>query len=327
MSHTNPRIIEMLSYRLCGPATALLLALISNPASAHVTLEVSEERAGATFKAVMRVPHGCEGQATETLRIAIPEGFTGVKPMPKAGWQLRTVLDGAGAVREVVWSGGNLPDAHYDEFVLRGQISREIAAPATLSFKAFQECASAKVAWDQVPAKGQPASELKYPAPTLRIIPAVAAASALAVPVFKAGALTIEQPWVRATPPGARVGGGYLRVTNSGGQPDRLIGGSLVAAGAVEVHEMVQDGGMMRMRELEKGLDIPANGSIELKPGGLHLMFMGLKRPLSVGESLEGTLVFERAGTVKVQFGVQPIGAAAPSSPGGAAVADPHAHH
>jgi copper(I)-binding protein len=138
---------------------------------------------------------------------------------------------------------------------------------------------------------------------------------------LRAGDLVIEQPWTRATPPGARVAGGYLRITNTGREADRLVGGSLAVAGSVEVHEMSNEGGVMRMRELAGGLDIPPGGTVELKPGGLHVMFMGLKQPLVAGQPVEGTLVFQKAGTVAVRFSVGAIGS------GKAPDADPHAHH
>ena len=125
---------------------------------------------------------------------------------------------------------------------------------------------------------------------------------------YKAGALVIEAPWARATPAGARVGGGYLKITNTGQQLDRLIGGSLSAAAEVEVHEMTMKDGIMRMRKLE-GLEIKPGQSVELKPGGYHLMFMGLREGLKDKQAVKGTLVFEKAGSVDVEFLVAPIGA------------------
>jgi copper(I)-binding protein len=129
---------------------------------------------------------------------------------------------------------------------------------------------------------------------------------------IKAGDLTIEKPWARATPKGAEVGAGYLVIRNNGAAPDRLTGGSADFAG-VEVHEMSKQDGVMKMRELKDGLEIPAHGSVKLAPGGDHLMFTGLKRPLVKGETVKATLTFERAGGVAVDFSVQGIGAAGPS--------------
>lgn len=133
-------------------------------------------------------------------------------------------------------------------------------------------------------------------------------ASALAQ-TYKAGALTIEAPWARATPGGAKVAGGYLTIANTGTAPDRLVGGTLALAEKGEVHDMSMRGGVMRMRELDNGLAIPAGGRVELRPGGLHLMFTGLKGGLKEGDSVRGTLVFDKAGTVQVEFKVRSVGA------------------
>ena len=126
---------------------------------------------------------------------------------------------------------------------------------------------------------------------------------------YKVGSLVIESPWIRATPAGARVAGGYVKITNSGDTPDRLIGGSLPVAADVEVHEMKMDGAMMKMRRLKDGLEIGAGKSVELKPGGFHLMFTGLREGLKEKQTVKGTLRFEKAGTVDVEYTVAPIGA------------------
>lgn len=136
--------------------------------------------------------------------------------------------------------------------------------------------------------------------------------SAAFAQTYTAGALTIDAPWSRATPGGAKIAGGYVRIANTGSEPDRLVGGTLAVATGVEVHEMSVQDGVMRMRPLNEGLVIPPGSTVELKPGGLHLMFMGLKSPLAEGDSINGTLVFDKAGTVAVEFKVRRIGAAAP---------------
>ncbi len=137
-------------------------------------------------------------------------------------------------------------------------------------------------------------------------------ASAEPAPI-RIGALTIEAAWTRATPQGARVGGGYMTITNTGNAPDRLVGGSFPLAGRFEVHEMAVNNGVMTMRELSMGLEIPAGRKVELKPGGLHVMFLDLKSQLREGQPIKGTLVFEKAGTVDVEYRVAPIGARAPA--------------
>ena len=126
---------------------------------------------------------------------------------------------------------------------------------------------------------------------------------------YKVGPLVVEAPWARATPGGAQVGGAYLKITNTGAETDRLIGGSLPIATSVEVHEMSMTDGVMRMRKLEKGLEIKPGQTVELKPGGYHIMFMGLREGLKQGQPIKGALVFEKAGTVEVEYLVAPIGA------------------
>lgn len=124
-----------------------------------------------------------------------------------------------------------------------------------------------------------------------------------------AGDIRVEHPWARATPGGARVGGAFATIDNTGASPDRLVGATAEVAGRVEIHEMAVTDGIMTMRPLADGLEIPAHGAVALKPGSYHLMLMQLKAPLEAGKSFAGTLVFERAGTVPVRFEVAPIGA------------------
>jgi copper(I)-binding protein len=132
---------------------------------------------------------------------------------------------------------------------------------------------------------------------------------------YKVGALVIAAPWTRATPGGAQVGGAYLKITNTGTDTDRLIGGSLPTAAAVEVHEMSMTDGVMKMRKLDKGLEIAPGKTVELKPGGYHIMFTGLREGLKQGQPVKGTLVFEKAGTVEVEYRVAPIGAQSGDAP------------
>ena len=119
----------------------------------------------------------------------------------------------------------------------------------------------------------------------------------------------IEKPWTRATAPGAQVAGGYMTVRNAGAA-DKLIAASSPVAAKVELHIHVNDNGVMKMREVPGGYEIPAKGSFELKPGGAHLMFMDLKAPLKEGDKVPVTLKFEKAGEVKAEFRVGGMGAA-----------------
>ena len=145
---------------------------------------------------------------------------------------------------------------------------------------------------------------------------AALAATAIAVPAvahdYKVGALEISHPWTRATPPSAKAGGGFLVIENKGTTPDRLVSAQSNAAQKVEIHEMKMDGNVMRMRELAGGLEIPPGGTVTLKPGGLHIMFMELKAPFAKDAKVPVTLVFEKAGKIDVDFAVQDMGAAEP---------------
>lgn len=140
-----------------------------------------------------------------------------------------------------------------------------------------------------------------------------AAALACATPTvagdYKAGDLKIGEPWTRVTPPGAAVAGGFMTITNTGKEADRLLGGSASISKRLEVHEMTMDGGVMKMRELAKGLEIKPGETIELKPGSYHVMFMELTTPPALGTPVKGQLKFEKAGTVDVEYKVAPLGA------------------
>jgi copper(I)-binding protein len=125
---------------------------------------------------------------------------------------------------------------------------------------------------------------------------------------YKLGNLVIGHPWSRATPKGATVAAGYMTLTNNGTTPDRLIAGSSEAAPKFEIHEMSMDGGVMKMRELKNGLEIPPGATVALKPGSYHVMLVGLTHPLAKGDRVKGTLTFEKAGKVDVEFVVEAIG-------------------
>lgn len=133
---------------------------------------------------------------------------------------------------------------------------------------------------------------------------------------YRAGPLSIQHPWSRETAVGQAVGGGFLTIANSGSREDRLLAGTAAVAAEVQLHTMTMDGGVMRMRQVTDGIAIPAKGSVELKPGGYHIMFMGLKRQLRQGERVPVTLRFQRAGSVTVQFAVQPVGSTGPMEVG-----------
>jgi uncharacterized protein YcnI len=148
---------------------------------AHVTLETGQAEPNGSYKAVLRVGHGCEGKPTTAIRVQIPEGVIAVKPMPKTGWQVDTVKDKyqrpydyfgselTEGVRQIAWTGGELRDDFYDEFVFVGRLTA--FEPGTLlHFPTVQECAGGVHRWIEIPAAGQDPDELDEPAPQLEII-------------------------------------------------------------------------------------------------------------------------------------------------------------
>ncbi len=303
-------------------AGAITLASLS-AASAHMTLETAEAAAGGSYKAVIRVPHGCDGAATTEIRVKVPEGFYRVKPMPHAGWQLETVT-GAYAntymdhgrpvsegVTEVIWTGGELPDAHYDEFVMRGSLSSDIAPGTALYFPAVQLCADGSaIHWTATGEAGD-----GEPAPKLTVTAAQVGDDhhghddAMAPDHVTLGDLEIDGAFARATLPGAPVGGGFMTITNNGDADDRLIAASSDAAGELQLHNMRMDGEVMKMYRMTDGIPVPAHETVTLSPGGMHVMFMQLNGPLVEDSVIDVELTFEKAGTVTVPFAVRSIAA------------------
>ena len=137
--------------------------------------------------------------------------------------------------------------------------------------------------------------------------------------------LKVEAPWARPTVQGQAAGGGFLRIVG-GTAGDKLVGASADIAARVELHNMRMDGKVMRKRQIDR-IDVPAGKAVELAPGGLHVMFMGLKTPLKTGNSFPLTLKFERAGAVQVEVKVQPrpAGGAGAAKPGTITSTDRHA--
>jgi uncharacterized protein YcnI len=162
--------------------SAAALAFATTAASAHITLETREAEADSSYKAVFRVPHGCEGSPTVKLTVKIPEGVIGVKPMPHPGWTIE-IVKGKYAkaydyfhgkltegVTQVTWSGGNLPDDYYDEFVLRGSLAADLPA-GTIYFPVVQECEKGVDRWIEIPETGKSAEDYEKPAPGLKVLP------------------------------------------------------------------------------------------------------------------------------------------------------------
>jgi periplasmic copper chaperone A len=163
------------------PLTAIAIALVALPARAHVTLDRNEAPADSFFNAMVNVPHGCEGSPTLKVRVRIPEGVIGVKPQPKAGWELtirkeklaqprvdshgRTITE---VVAEVTWTG-KLLDENFEQFGLHMRLPNK--PNETIYFPTVQECETGVHRWIEIPAAGKSRGDYKEPAPFLRLTP------------------------------------------------------------------------------------------------------------------------------------------------------------
>jgi len=126
------------------------------------------------------------------------------------------------------------------------------------------------------------------------------------------GGITVLAAWSRATGPGMSVGAGYMMIANLGAAPDRLLSVSSPIAERVEIHRTSIEDGTVRMRQVADGVTVPARGTVEFSPGGLHLILVQLKQSLRAGQSVPLTLVFERAGAFTASMSVMPMGASPP---------------
>lgn len=169
-----------MSRSIIAAAALGLLATLPAPAQAHVTLEVQQAAPNSTYRGVFRVPHGCEGAPTIRVTVRLPEGVTEARPMPKAGWTLRTVPRAGAAtpsahgaavpIAEVIWEGGRLEDAHYDEFIVRMRLPDR--AGELLYIPVVQDCPDGKqAAWTEIPEPGRRVTDYRMPAPAVRLTP------------------------------------------------------------------------------------------------------------------------------------------------------------
>jgi uncharacterized protein YcnI len=313
-------------------ALAAGLAALAVPANAHVFLQSpGSATVGASYRAVLAVPHGCKGSATTAITVTIPEGMVAVKPMPKPGWTIATKkgayaksydfmhgMKASEGVQQITWTG-RLDNDFYDEFVFTSFLPGELKTDAPLYLPALQTCEAGAENWAEIPAAGQDPHSMKSPAPMLRLAASTQPAMAAMAQMVHAGDLMITAPWTRATPPGAKLAGGYLTVMNMGKASDRLTGGSFGNGGRIEVHEMSMTDGVMKMREVGGGLEIKPGATVKLEPGGYHLMMLDLAAPFKQGDKVKAQLVFEKAGKVDVEFDVGGMGSSAPPAGG-------HAH-
>lgn len=341
-------------------------SLAAGSALAHATFANAPAKPEAYVAAVLQVPHGCDGKATNEVHVKLPEGFVFAKPMPKPGWELEIIkgdyqktYDNHGtAVKsgpiEIRWKGGELPDDNYDTFTINGKVSG--VETGALAFVTTQLCgADGKVAWDEIAAPGVDPHSLKRPAPLLKLAAAedmpmghgamhgqghgamhgqgqghgamhgqmtaqadghamhgamdgsgMAGANPGTMETVKLGDLELSAGFARAMLPNQPVGGGFVTIKNSGSTDDVLIAAESPSAGYMELHEMAMVGDVMKMRPLKDGIPVPAGQTVELKPGGLHMMFMKVSEPFVEGAKVNVKLTFAKAGSVELVLPVGP---------------------
>jgi len=149
------------------------------------------------------------------------------------------------------------------------------------------------------------------------LLPAVILPASAQSADYTLGAIHITQPWARATPKGATSAAAYLTITNTGTTPDRVSCVSSNVAGECQIHSMTMEGGVMKMRPVEGGLEIKPGETVTLKPASFHVMLVDLKQPLEQGTTIKATLKFENAGTISIDYPVAAIGAPAPGADAG----------
>lgn len=294
--------------RTTAAACAMLAGM--GAAVAHVTLRPGGVTVGSDYDAAFRVGHACEGaKATTGLAVRLPKGFILSDAQARKGWKLDVQKSGDGEVRWTAEKPENaLPGSERAEFVLRGKVP---ATPGTLWFKVVQTCDTGVADWAEVPASGNSTAGLKSPAAKLNVV-----AQGVAT-------VDVRDGWVRQSVPGQSGTGAFMKLTSPTGA--KLVSISTPAAGVAEVHEMKMEGDTMKMRELAGGLDLPAGQTVELKPGGYHVMMMDLKGALAKGATVPMTLKFEDAKGVKTSLDVTlPVGT--PEGADAAGAAHQHKH-
>ena len=275
-------------------------------ALAHVTLPPGGAAVGSDYRAAFRVGHACKDAATTTaIGVRLPTGFVLSNAEPRTGWKLDVRKGAASAATEVRWTAESpqnaLPGNERAEFVLNGK------TPATLGplwFKVLQTCDAGSTDWAQVPASGTSTDGITAPAARLMVVAAGVAT------------VDVRDAYVRQSVAGQSGTGAFMKLTSPSGS--RLVGISTPAAGVAEVHEMKMEGDTMKMRAVPGGLDLPAGQTVELKPGGYHVMLMDLKAALPKGASVPLTLQFEDAKGAKTSLELKlPVGApeGAPATP------------
>ena len=285
-----------------------LTILNVNSGHAHAVLDRQSIAAGQAMHVSIAIGHGCDGAATTRLSITIPDGLLVLKidsndrfKVQSQNAKFERALTGPKGlveegIKEIIWSEGQLADKVRGEFGFDIYASNDLKAGQVLAIPAVQLCEQGERRWVEQADTAEARGKLTAPAPVLTVVKAEQAH------------LDIRNGRSRVTPNGAPVAGGYVSIRNWSEKADRLIAASISIADRVEIHEMTMADGVMRMRALDNGLEIPAGAMVELKAGSYHLMFIKPTRALIEGEWIEGSLTFERAGIVPVRFKVEAMG-------------------
>ena len=287
---------------------SITLACFAQQAQAHVVLSEPQAPAGAYFKASLRVGHGCSGSATTGITVTVPAGFQGAKPQPKAGWEVVTrkaklaqpyTSHGKLITEDVVelrWTASSkesaLLDEHFDEFSFMSRLPDQ-AGPVWL--KVLQTCEVGQTDWSEVPSSGTSTKGLKSPAALLMIKSDNAA-------VTSAAGITVSEAWVRPTVAGQKATGAFMKLTAK--DSAKLVGVSSPVADVAEIHEMKMEKDIMKMAAIPS-LNLPSGKTVELKPGGFHVMLMDLKSPIANNSKIPLVLHFQDAKGVKSQMDIQ----------------------
>ena len=291
--------------RLFAQLACAGLAVFACTQVAHAQIVLSQPKfeGGQNYAAFFRVEHGCGGSPTLALKVHIPEGVTVLQTPDKPGWKLETqrVKD---SLTDIIWRG-RLDAGTTDQF---GLFLKLPAKAGTLYFPAVQQCEKGEMRWTDIPAAGQSSRDVTHPAPTLQLTAATSPTTVMA------GNMMIGSVWSPATPGGATTGAVYATIMNHGNQPDTLIGGSTPIAGKFEIHQTTRSNGVVSMRPISTGIPVPAGGMVTLGPqGDYHVMLSGLKEALKTGTRVPATLNFAKAGAVRVEITVEPVGSRGPS--------------
>ncbi|WP_036596938.1 copper chaperone PCu(A)C [Ottowia thiooxydans] len=265
---------------LIKSASATALLACATTAFAHITLPAGPALAGSQYEAAFRVGHACkDARSTTGITVRMPQGFTLEDVPARSGWRVEIDQkgEGYGTVRWIAESAAQaLAGDKKTEFVMRGKLPTQTGP---IYFKVLQTCDRGSADWAQLPSDvTKPGEKQAFPAARLQV---VAPGTAL---------VEASSAWIRATVPGQSGTGGFMKL--AAGAPLKLVGVSTPVAGVAEIHEMRMEGDTMRMRAIS-GLELPARQSVELKPGGHHLMLMELKQPITAGQSVPLTLTFE----------------------------------